>query len=192
MQYSEELDLIERAKVGDGQAFRRLVEHHQRFVYSVAFRFTGNSSEAEDITQEVFIKLWKNLSKYKEGIKLTTWLYKIIANHTLDYLKSSSRKQQMSNVEMKISRQIPDEINHEQQIEERELLRIVTTLAKRLTFKQQATFVLRDLEGLSVEEIVKILDMSAGTLKSNLYYARQKIREDLKSYYKESSKSFRL
>lgn len=192
MQYSEELDLIERAKVGDSQAFRKLVEHHQRFVYSVAFRFTNNGSEAEDITQEVFLKLWRNLKNYKEGIKLTTWLYKIITNHCLDYLKSTSHKQQMNSVEMKMSVQIVDETNHAQQIEDRELLHIVTTLAKRLTFKQQAVFVLRDLEGLSVEEIGKILDMSTTNLKSNLYYARQKIREDLTLYYKESIKSFKL
>ena len=192
MQYSEELDLIERAKDGDSQAFRKLVERHQRFVYSVAHRFTNNGSEAEDIAQEVFLKLWKNLKNYKQDIKLTTWLYKIITNHCLDYLKSRSRKQQMNNVEMKMSIQIADEINHEQQIEDRELLQIVTALAKRLTFKQQAVFVLRDLEGLAVEEIGDILDMSASNLKSNLYHARQKIREDLTLYYKESTKSFKL
>ncbi|MEO7988441.1 MAG: RNA polymerase sigma factor [Chryseolinea sp.] len=189
MQYSDELNLIEKVQRGDSQAFRKLVEMHQRFAYSVAFRFTGNAADAEDITQEVFIKLWKNLGKYKQGIKLTTWLYQIITNHCLDYLKSASRKNQMKHVEMKLSRQVTDESNHEQQAEDRELLQIVTHLAKQLTPKQQTVFVLRDLEGLSVDEVCKILHMSAEKMKSNLYYARQKIREDLTLYYKEFTKS---
>ena len=95
----------------------------------------------------------------------------------------------MKNVEMKLSRQITDESNHAQQVEDRELLQIVTLLAKQLTPKQQTVFVLRDLEGLSVDEVCKILDMSAKKMKSNLYYARQKIREDLTLYYKELTKS---
>ncbi len=189
MQYSDELNLIEKAQRGDSQAFRKLVEMHRLFAYSVAFRFTGNAPDAEDITQEVFIKLWRNLGKYKQGIKLTTWLYQIITNHCLDYLKSASRKNQMKHVEMKLSRQITDESNHGQQVEDRELLHIVTDLAKQLTPKQQTVFVLRDLEGLSVDEVCKILDMSAEKMKSNLYYARQKIREDLTLYYKELTKT---
>ena len=189
MQYSEELNLIERAQRGDSIAFRKLVEMHQRFAYSVAFRFTGNAPEAEDITQEVFIKLWKNLGKYKHGIKLTTWLYQIITNQCLDYLKSASRKHQMKNVEMKLGKQIRDDTNHEQQVDDRELLKVVTALAKQLTPKQQTVFILRDLEGLSVEEVCEVLNMSSGKMKSNLYYARQKIRLDLTQYYKESTKS---
>ncbi len=189
MQYSEELNLIESAQRGDTLAFRKLVEMHQRFAYSVAFRFTGNAPDAEDITQEVFIKLWKNLGKYKQGIKLTTWLYQIITNQCLDYLKSASKRQQMKNVEIKLGKQIIDESNHEQQINDRELLQVVTTLAKQLTPKQQTVFILRDLEGLSVEEVCEVLNMSSGKMKSNLYYARQKIRQDLTQYYKESIKS---
>ncbi len=189
MQYSDELNLIEKAQHGDSQAFRKLVEKHQRFAYSVAFRFTGNAPDAEDITQEVFIKLWRNLGKYKQGIKLTTWLYQIITNQCLDYLKSASRKNQMKHVEMKLSRQITDESNHGQQVEDRELLQIVTHLAKQLTPRQQTVFVLRDLEGLSVDEVCKILEISAEKMKSNLYYARQKIREDLTLYYKDLTKT---
>ncbi|HPM29221.1 MAG TPA: RNA polymerase sigma factor [Chryseolinea sp.] len=188
MQYSEELNLIKCAQGGDSHAFRKLVEMHQPFAYSVAFRFTGNAPEAEDIIQEVFIKLWKNLGKYKQGIKLTTWLYQIITNQCLDYLKSASRKHQMKNVEIKLGKQIRDYTNHEQQVDDQELLQVVTGLAKQLTPKQQTVFVLRDLEGLSVEEVCEVLKMSAGKMKSNLYYARQKIRQDLIQYYKESTK----
>ena len=187
MQQAEELDLIERAQGGNNQAFRELVETHQRFVYSVAMRFTGDIAEAEDITQEVFVKLWKNLGKYREGVKLTTWLYKIIANHCFDYLKSASKRQQLKSVDME-SAQIADAASQESHLDDRELISVITVLAKQLTPKQQTIFVLRDLEGLSIDEVCEISGMSPGTMKSNLYYARVKIREDLTKYYKETAK----
>ena len=185
MQQSEELDLIARAQRGDHQAFRILVDQYHRFAYAVAFRITRNHSDADDITQEAFIKLWKHLGKYRTGIKLTTWLYQIVTNQCLDFLKSVNKKQQVRNTEMSVALPIADETSAEKKSDDRELLEVITTLASRLTPKQQAAFVLRDLEGLSVEEVCEILEMSPGTLKSNLYYARNKIREDLNLYYKE-------
>jgi RNA polymerase sigma-70 factor, ECF subfamily len=188
MQQPSEPDLIERAKQGDQQAFRKLVELHQRFAYSVAYRIVGNSSDAEDVVPEVFIKLWRNIAKYRFEIKLTTWLYKIITNQCLDHLKSASSKQKSMNQELKFNLQVSDGIDPEKQFSDQELVEVITTLARRLTPKQQAVFVLRDLEGLSVEEVCEILDMPSGKLKSNLYYARMKIREDLTLYYKETVK----
>src|SRR5690606_19333586 len=80
--------IIRKAMSGDTQAFRAIVEDHQDFVFSVAHRFVNNARDAEDLTQETFLRLWKNLSRYKSEIKLTTWLYKIVTNVCLDYLKS--------------------------------------------------------------------------------------------------------
>ena len=84
--------LIEKAQGGDQYAFRKIVEAHQGFAYAVAFKFVASRVEAEDITQEAFIKLWKNIAKYRPEIKLTTWLYKIIMNLSLDLLKSTIAK----------------------------------------------------------------------------------------------------
>src|SRR6478609_472272 len=95
-------DLIEKIKGGDHYAFQSVVETHQAFAYAVAFRFVGNHDEAEDITQEAFIKLWKNIGKYRPGIKLSTWLYKIVMNGCLDFLKSAKRKQQMRTVDIEL------------------------------------------------------------------------------------------
>ena len=188
MQPSDEFDLIERANGGDHQAFRKLVEAHQRFVFSVAHRFTGNSDEAEDITQEVFIKVWRNLRKYQREIKLTTWMYKITTNQCLDYLKSANRKRQLNKVNVELSHQIPDVTSGESNADDRELIGVITALAKQLTPMQQTVFILRDLEGLPAEEVCEVSGMSASNMKSNLYYARVKIRESLTQYYKERTK----
>ena len=152
-------DLIELAKGGDHHAFRKIVEVHQGFAYAVAFRFVGNSNEAEDITQEAFIKLWKNIGKYRPEIKLTTWLYKIIMNLCLDFLKSAQRKQQLKTDDVESNQLIIDQASQEKQLDDAEMLGVIVALAKQLTPKQQSVFILRDLEGLPVEEVCEIIGM---------------------------------
>ena len=179
-------DLIEQAKSGDPHAFRKVVEAHQGFAYAVAFRFVGDRNEAEDITQEAFINLWKNIGKYRPEIKLTTWLYKILMNLCLDFLKSSQRKQQLKTEDVETNLFIIDQFSQERKLDDAEMLGVIVELAKQLTPKQQSVFILRDLEGLSVEEVCEITCMNQGQIKSNLYYARLKIREGITSHYRET------
>ncbi len=181
-------DLIEKAKGGDHHAFRKVVETHQGFAYAVAFRFVGNRSEAEDITQEAFIKLWKNIGKYRPEIKLTTWLYKIIMNLSLDFLKSTYRRNQLKMEDVESNPLVLDTVNFEQRSDDTEMLGVIIELAKQLTPKQQSVFVLRDLEGLPVEEVIEITGMDQGQIKSNLYCARIKVREELEKHYQEAKK----
>ena len=178
-------DLIELAKGGDHHAFRKIVEAHQGFAYAVAFRFVGNRNEAEDITQEAFIKLWKNIGTYRPEIKLTTWLYKIIMNLCLDFLKSAQRKQQLKTEDVESNHLIVDQTSQEQKQDAAEMLGVIVELAKQLTPKQQSVFILRDLEGLAVEEVSEVTGMDQGQIKSNLYYARIKIREGITKHYQE-------
>ncbi len=179
-------DLIEKAKFGDHHAFRKVVEAHQSFAYAVAFRFVGNRNEAEDITQEAFIKLWKNIGKYRPEIKLSTWLYKIIMNLCLDFLKSAKRKRELKTEDVESNHLIIDQGSQEQKLDDVEMLSVIVKLAKQLTPKQQSVFILRDLEGLAVEEVSEVTSMDQGQIKSNLYYARLKIREGLTKHYQET------
>jgi RNA polymerase sigma-70 factor, ECF subfamily len=174
---------IRRAASGDQGAFRIIVSQNQSFLYAVAFRFLGNTADAEDAVQEAFVRLWKNLPSYRPEVKLTTWLYKIVVNLSLDILKSGHRKHQKGRVEVQsytsiISAQAADDELHAQ-----ELHAFIQEAASELTPKQKAVFILRDLEELPVEDVCSILSMSAGNVKSNLYYARQHMSEKLKKYY---------
>ena len=182
MDQESELDLIRKSIRGDGQAFRQLVESHQGLAYSIAFRFTRDELESEDIVQNAFVKLWKNLSKYNAEFRFKTWLSKIVTNLCLDYLKSSRRKfvsgTGWSDETTKLSA-VPED-----KLEEKELRSIVYQLAEQLTEKQRTVFILRDLELLDPEEVCEILKMSPGNMKSNLYYARLKIKEGLTGFYK--------
>jgi RNA polymerase sigma-70 factor (ECF subfamily) len=181
---TSERELIDQAVAGDYRAFRTLVETFQGLVYSIAFRFTRDEAEAEDLTQETFIRLWKNLHRYKAEFKLKTWLGKIVTNLTLDYLKSSRRKNEKMRVAMdeKLNAQSPEQ--PETTWDATELQQLVLKLSEQLTPKQRAVFVLRDLEQLDVDEVCEILGMSGGNVKSNLYYARLSIKTELEKYYK--------
>lgn len=179
-----ELETIEKAKSGDQQAFRVLVESFQGFVYSIAFRFTSDEAEAEDLTQETFIKLWKNMVRYNPDYKLRTWIGKIVTNLSLDFLKSGRKKNEKQRIAMDNELNAIDPSQLEAELDSSELHAIVMKLADQLTPKQRAAFILRDLEMLEVNEVCKVLGMSAGNLKSNLYYARLNMKESLIKYYK--------
>ncbi len=183
-------DLIQNAARGNTQAFRTLVEQHQAFVYAVAFRFVQDAHEAEDITQEVFVQLWKNLHRYRPEVKLTTWLYKIITNRCLDFLKSRHGQQRKNKVDIEKGNFVNDHSTPEKEFQKHELRMLIQQVAETLTPKQKAVFILRDLEGLSPEEVSETLSMSAGNVKSNLFYARKAITEKLKTYYQTTDNEF--
>lgn len=183
-------ELIQEAVRGSQQAFRAIVEVNQSFVYAVAFRFVNDSQEAEDITQEVFVRLWKNLHTYKQEVKLTTWLYKIVTNRCLDFLKSRHGRQRKNKVNIDNTHFVQDHSTPEKEFQQQELSRIIHAAADKLTPKQKAVFILRDLEGLSQEEVSEALSMSTGNVKSNLFYARKRMTEKLKAYYQTTGKVF--
>ena len=184
MQKEAEESLIKSAAKGDHQAFRALVEFHQAFAYSLAHRYTNDEEETEDITQEAFIKIWKNLHKYDPTFPFKAWLAKIVSNLCLDHLKSARRKHEWGKTKADETLMVADHHHPGHQLEAAELKTIVAQLAEHLTEQQRAVFVLRDLEMMSTEEVCQALSMSPGNMKSNLYYARLKIKQGLAAFYK--------
>jgi RNA polymerase sigma-70 factor (ECF subfamily) len=181
----DDAEIINKAIEGDTYAFRLLVEKHQAFAYSLAYRFMSSQDDAEDITQEAFIRLWKNISRYRPEIKLTTWIYKIITNLCLDCLKSKHRMQSRYTLAVEQNYSIADPVLADQQLLNDEFKTMVLKMTKELTPKQKAVFVLRDLEELEMKDVGDILSMSPGSVKSNLYYARLKMSELIRKYYQE-------
>lgn len=181
------INLVNAAANGNTESFRVIVEQYQGFVFALVKKFIKSRPDAEDVVQEVFIRLWRNLRSYKKDMKFTTWLYKITVNKCLDFLKSG---------EFKSGRQSdsPDNLaiagaaSADETVVNAELRNAVEACAATLTPKQKAVFILRDVEGLEMNEIAEILTMSPGNIKSNLYYARIKMAELLNSYYAERKK----
>jgi RNA polymerase sigma-70 factor (ECF subfamily) len=177
-----EPEIIRKAASGDRAAFRQLAETHQRFVYAVAVRVLNHPQDAEDATQETFIRLWKNLKQYKAEIKLTTWLYRIVTNICLDVLKSAHYKRNRMTIDIeKQTAQIRTDENLA--LQQTDLMQAVESAAAQLPHVQKIVFVLRDLQGLSPEEVSQIMETSQEKIKSNLYHARVAIGKYLKHHY---------
>jgi len=172
MNETPESKLVEKVLNGDVRAFRDIVNLLQPMVYSVSYRFLQNIHDAEDAVQEAFVRLWKNLHKFDGRAKLSTWLYRITVHLCLDKLKTKRT------INEDLSATLPDHSPSViEQLENREQIAMIHNAAGQLPERQQAVFILRDLEGLSVEETRAILDMTESQLKSNLYHARKRIRE---------------
>lgn len=176
-------EIVQEARGGNAQAFRHLVERHQAFVFRLAYRFVGRVADAEDLTQEVFIRLWKHLDRYRAEVKLTTWLYKIVTNLCLDFLKSRHNRKTNHTVELADYKGMVSALTADQPLIDEELYTVVDRLVADLSAKQKAVFILRDMEGVTMLEISGILSMEPGQVKSNLYYARKKVSELITLYY---------
>ena len=175
------IQIIKSAQRKDTDAFRQLVENYQAYVFSLAFRLVCDEEEAKDIVQDCFVKVWQHINRFDFKAKFTTWLYKIVYNMSLDKIKVNNRRkaiiinaENVSELSEKIFCKHPeeDQIN-------KNLAEIIKVLADELTPKQRAVFVLRDLQGVEMDEISIITSLTKGAIKSNLYYARLNIRTKL-------------
>lgn len=177
---------IEKAKAGDIRAFEELMEEHQKAIYNVAYRIVGNYDDASDVAQDAMIKIFKNLSYFEERSKFTTWMYRIVTNTALDFLKKKRRNkvisidETISGEENDYGKQLAsDEVTPQELVEQDERRQAVLKALYKLTPEHRAVLVLRDINGLSYDEIANVLMCSEGTVKSRINRARKSLRETL-------------
>lgn len=178
---SEQNDtLIIQCREGDSNAFRKLMEQYQTYVFSVAFRFLCNEEDARDIVQETFLRIWKHISKYNFQQKFTTWLYTITSRLCFDKIRHKKRQRNLKRIHKAEQMEIGPDV--EKALQNREIADRITDFAEKLTPKQRMVFILRDLQDLTIQEVSGILDMPVHSVKSNLYYARKNIREKIEKW----------
>jgi RNA polymerase sigma factor (sigma-70 family) len=183
---AEDVRLMGLAGAGDMGAFEQLVERHQRLVIGTVGRMLGTQSDAEDIAQQVFVRVWKNVKRYEPRAKFTTWLLKITRNLVFNELRRRSRHPavplQSQNDEEE--RPLKDEhaVAPDATLLEHELQEAVDAAIARLPETQRMAVILRRYEELSYEEIAEALDQSVSAVKSLLFRARTELRENLKQY----------
>ena len=172
-----EADLLEGCRRGDPGAFEELVRRHQRQVYAVAFRFLQNRLEAQEIVQEVFVRVHRALPQFRGGARLATWLYRITMNACLD-----SRRR------LTVRREVPLDVAASEvaldadplvRAASREFAERVAAALHELPPRQRATLVLRLYEDLSLQEIADVLGSPLGTVKANYHHALTKLRRTL-------------
>lgn len=177
---------IAQSKQGDSMAFRKVVEEFQSRVFSLSFRLLCNEADASDAVQETFIRVWMHLKSFNSEMRFSTWLYKIATNICYDRIKTLKRRNNLISFNIEDAQLLNQPLleNLESAIINEELGKMIHFFTNELTPKQKLVFTLRDLEGMEVEEIVTITGLSPAKIKSNLYCARQFIREKLENICK--------
>ena len=183
--------LVDRARAGDIEAFEMLVRRYQGWVFSLAVRMLGERAEAEDMAQEIFLKAYRGLKRFKGASRFSTWLYTIASHHCLNHLEARRRRP------LPCSR-VGDRSDHAEEdppavvdrladpapradvlLERTDLARIIQAELATLTPEHRVVLVLRDIQGLSYDEISRMLDLELGTVRSRLHRARMEMKTRL-------------
>ncbi len=179
---TEEKVWIQRAQKGDAAAFEQLVTAYERKVYALALRSTGSEADAADLTQEVFLRAWRSLNSFRGDSTVSTWLYRITMNICIDFSRKKSLQLVPLSDEEGNELPLPDRRttnSPEAALENQELSRELNTALKQLTPEHRQAILLRDVSGLTYQEIGRMLALEEGTVKSRLARARRNLRNIL-------------
>ena len=181
MTREQEAMAIQQVLDGDVNAFEPIVKEYEKNVYNLALKMTGNPEDAADLSQEAFIKAYNSLSSFRGDSKFSVWLYRIVSNLCLDFLRSRKRRPTVSlSAENEDGEEVELDIADESQSPEALLERKLTREAVRrgldsLPEEQRQILLLREIQGFSYEEIAGTLDLEAGTVKSRIFRARKRL-----------------
>ncbi len=182
---SGEAALIARCTIGDEAACAELVAAHQRMVYGLAFNILGNRDDALDLSQDVFLRVFRTLSSFRGQSALRTWIYRIVVNQARNRQRWWRRRHRAEQVSLDDYLRNFGDLEARQDILPDRLLASKETAAKiwqamdRLPFEQRTALILREVDGLRYDEIAYSLDVAVGTVKSRLTRARQALRAEL-------------
>jgi RNA polymerase sigma factor (sigma-70 family) len=184
-------DLVQRARDGDMSAYDELVRRYQERIYATIYHMTSNHEDASDLAQESFIKAYQALRSFKGGSSFYTWVYRIAVNKTINFLKQRKNRAQMSLNDLDFNAEHdPDLValisdkTPRRDINLAELQEKLNAAMLKLSEHHRLVVTLHDVQGLSHEEIAKIMDCNIGTVRSRLFYARQQLQAHLSDYLK--------
>lgn len=175
--HESEAAAVARARTGDGDAFRLLVERYGRSVFRLGYRLTGNEQDAEDVVQETFLRAYRQLERYDGRASFHTWIYRIAANYSLDLLRARRR------VEVPEPERLPSGATPaDRMVLSAEINEQLRCAMDELSARERSAFVLRHYEGLSIEEISKTLGIAESAAKQSIFRAVQKLRRSLEAF----------
>jgi RNA polymerase sigma factor (sigma-70 family) len=183
--------LVQRARKGDLEAYDELVQRYQERIYATVYHMTSNHEDANDLAQESFIKAFQALKSFKGGSSFYTWLYRIAVNKTINFLKQRKNRIHLSLNDLDFNAEHdPDLVafvsdkTPRREANLSELQEKLNTALMKLSEPHRLVVVLHDVQGLSHEEIAKVMDCNIGTVRSRLFYARQQLQAWLSDYLK--------
>jgi RNA polymerase sigma-70 factor (ECF subfamily) len=188
---TDERVLVERAQRGDLAAFDELIRRYQERIYATVYHMTANHEDANDLAQESFIKAYHALRSFKGDSSFFTWLYRIAINKTINFLKQKKNRVHMSLNDLDFNAEhdpilvsLISEKTPRREINLAELQERLNIALQKLSHVHRLVVTLHDLQGLSHEEISRIMDCNTGTVRSRLFYARQQLQAYLSDYLK--------
>lgn len=174
---------VAAVRAGNREAFRSLVDRHSRSIFRLAFRMTANEADAEEVVQETFLRAYRRLDRFEERAEFSTWVYRIATNCALDLLdrrKHAKQEDPLYDEEDEREIQLPSGApSPERQVLSGEMRQRVARAMNELTAAERTAFTLRHLEGQSVEEISRALEIKEGAAKNTIFRAVQKLRKAL-------------
>lgn len=182
-----------KAQKGDAEAFGVLVERHRQRAYHVALAMVGHAETAMDLTQDAFLRAYEALARFRGEAKFTTWLRRIVTNVCLDHLRKAEHRTVVASYDEKLGAGDEDPevgvlTSHweapDTDVARKELGAAIVSALATLTPEQRTALILREIEGLSYEEIAKTMDCATGTVMSRLFYARKRLQSLLREHYK--------
>lgn len=174
----EDRELIERCLESEVKperdvAWEEIVRRYRRRVFGVAYKFTGRYEEAEDLTQEIFLRVFRSLNKFDRGADLGTWLYSVSRNHCIDRYRSGRREREaLVDRDISLEEVSSPRFDPHRELEARDNKLLLSRALQQLPVKLREAVVLRDIHGLSYQEIVSRLDLPEGTVKSRINRGR--------------------
>jgi RNA polymerase sigma factor (sigma-70 family) len=188
---SEDRVLVAQAQEGNYGAFDTLMQRYQERVYATVYHMTSNHEDANDLTQEAFIKAYKALKSFKGDSSFFTWIYRIAVNKTINFLKGRKNKVHLSLNDLDFQAEHDPELvafvsdkTPRRDMSLTELQEKLNEAMQKLSDTHRLVVTLHDVQGLSHEEISKIMDCNTGTVRSRLFYARQQLQGYLSDYLK--------
>lgn len=185
----EDLELVRRVQAGDVAAFDTLTRKYRERIYSIIYNITSNREDSADLTQDVFVRAFTAISRFKGRSSFFTWLYRIAVNTTLSHLKRNRMRRFFSfdNIDEEMApAEIVDTLSQKSGADRgaqlSELQEKLNEALQKLSPKHRTVVILFEIEGLSHQEIANVMHTSEGTVRSRLHYAKQQLQADLQSY----------
>src|SRR6478672_1514189 len=183
-----DLAAVSRARSGDADAFRDLVQRHSQTIFRVAYRMTGNEHDADDVVQETFLRAYKQLGRFESRANFGTWVHRIAVNCSIDLIRARPRREashdvadlEVMNAPPVTSRAVeasPERLMLSAEVQER-----ITSAMTSLSQMERAAFVLRHFEGHSIEEISRTLGLKVNAAKHSIFRAVKKMRVALEPF----------
>lgn len=189
-----ESKIIEKLIKGDEPAFKQLVENYQKMVVNTCFGLVQNTEDAEDIAQEVFIEVFRSVHKFRADSKISTWLYRIAVNRSLNFIRDNKKNKWFQSIEDAIQKKNPllknvtgsKSENPEFSIENQQRANLLHETISRLPENQRVAFTLSKYEELSYKEISEVMELSISSVESLLFRAKKNLQKKLYKCYKKN------